>query len=103
MKRSMFAAALFCLLVPAALVQADQDASETFLLRYKFSSGEVFRTKVTHLVAVETTIQGVTETAKTRSVSTKAWKIREVADNGNATFDYVIEEVSMWNQMYGRQ
>lgn len=103
MKRKSFFVALLSFLAFASALRADQETPETFLLRYQFSPGEVFRTKVTHLVALETTIQGVTETAKTQSVSTKAWKINEVSADGQVTFDYVVESVSMWQQMSGRQ
>lgn len=74
-----------------------------YRLQYKFTPGEVFRVKVTHLVTVETTIKGATETAQTRSVSTKAWHIGAVDAEGNITFSYVIENVSMWQQFSGRQ
>lgn len=75
----------------------------SYRLRYRFSPNEVIRTKVVHLVAIETRIRGVSETAKTRSVSTKAWKITDVDDEGNTTFAYVVEDVSMWQQVSGRQ
>jgi hypothetical protein len=103
MKRRAFFVALLSFLVLGGGVRADEAEPETFLLRYQFTAGEVFRTKVTHLVALETTIQGVTETARTRSVSTKAWKIDKVSPDGEVTFDYVVESVSMWQQMSGRQ
>jgi hypothetical protein len=103
MKRRFLPVVWWSLLVLAGTAAADQGESETFFLRYRFSPGEVFRTKVVHLVAVETTVQGVTETAKTRSMSTKAWRINQAADDGQLTFDYVVESVSMWHQMSGRQ
>ena len=78
------------------------EASDSYQLRYTFSPGEVFRCKVTHLTTVETRIRGVTETAKTRSVSTKAWKILSVDQAGNTTFTYTVEDVSMWQQQSGR-
>lgn len=75
---------------------------ELYTLRYKFAAGETFRTKVVHLVTVETKIQGTTETAKTRSVSTKLWKITDVAADGNITFQHSVEAVDMWQKMTGR-
>ena len=78
------------------------EASDSYQLRYTFSPGEVFRCKVTHLTTVETRIRGVTETAKTRSVSTKAWKILSVDQAGNTTFTYTVEDASMWQQQSGR-
>jgi hypothetical protein len=75
----------------------------TYDLRYKFSEGEVRRTKVVHLVTVETKIKGTTETAKTRSVSTKRWQITNVDELGNITFLHTIDSVDMWQKMTGRQ
>lgn len=84
---------------PAASAAADK----TYRLQYKFTVGETVRSKVTHLVTVETKSHDVSETAKTRSVSTKAWKIQEVDAQGQITFSYLIESASMWQQMTGRQ
>lgn len=77
-------------------------AAETYVLRYRFEEGETFRTKVVHLVTVETKIQGTVETAKTRSVSTKLWKIDSVDDEGNITFVHMVEAVDMWQKMSNR-
>jgi hypothetical protein len=82
---------------------APEPASKTYRLQYKFTAGETFRLKVTHLVTVETKVKGVTETAKTRSVSTKTWKIASVDPQGNITFSYQVESASMWQQLSGRQ
>jgi hypothetical protein len=78
-------------------------ADQTYRLRYRFAPGESYRTKVVHLVTVETKIQGATETAKTRSVSVKAWKVTDVDGDGNITFTYAVEEASMWQQLSDRQ
>ena len=80
---------------------ADNGAA-THLLRYKFTPGEVCRFKVTHLTSVDTKIRGASETAKTRSVSTKVWKITGVDPQGNITFTYTVEDASMWQQLSGR-
>lgn len=78
------------------------DGGERYHLRYEFSPGEVFRCKVTHLTTVDTKIRGVTETAQTRSVSTKVWNILNVDQVGNVTFTYTVEDASMWQQLSGR-
>jgi hypothetical protein len=78
-------------------------AASTYRLAYRFSPGETFRLKVVHLVTVDTKIRGVSETAQTRSVSTKAWKITEVDAKGNTTFTYTVESVNMWQKLTGRQ
>jgi hypothetical protein len=77
--------------------------AERYQLRYRFTPGEVFRCKVTHLTTVETKIRGVSETVQTRSVSTKAWKIVEVSASGEITFTYTVEDVAMWQQGSGRE
>ena len=78
-------------------------SADTHRLQYKFAAGEEFRLKVVHLATVETKVQGVTETVQTRSVSTKAWKIKRVDPEGNITFSYCVEAASMWQQSSGRQ
>ena len=57
------------------LEKAKKKLAPTYTLAYKFQAGDVNRTKVVHLVTVETKIKGSTQTAKTRSVSTKIWRI----------------------------
>ncbi|HPM83115.1 MAG TPA: DUF6263 family protein [Candidatus Anammoximicrobium sp.] len=84
---------------PAAGAEAGET---TYQLRYKFTPGEVFRCDVTHLTTVETKIRGVAETAKTRSVSTKVWRISAVDPQGNITFTYTVEDASMWQQLSGQ-
>lgn len=79
-----------------------ENGEATHLLRYKFTPGEVCRFKVTHLTTVDTKIRGASETAKTRSVSTKVWKIAGVDPQGNITFTYTVEDASMWQQLSGR-
>lgn len=79
------------------------DPSATYDLSYKFTPGQAFHTKVVHLVTVETTIKGATQVAKTRSVSTKSWKIQEVSKDGNITFVHQVDHVDMWQSVTGRQ
>ena len=88
---------------PQAKDTANTKSETTHRLQYKFSAGEEFRLKVIHLATVETKVQGVTETVQTRSVSTKAWKIKSVDPEGNITFSYSVEAASMWQQSSGRQ
>jgi hypothetical protein len=72
-------------------------------LAYRFTPGEVIRTKVVHLATVETKIKGVAQTTKSRTISTRVWRIREVDAQGNITFDNSVEHVEMWNSVEGRQ
>ncbi len=72
-------------------------------LRYKFKPGEVVMTEVVHRANVRTTIQGTTQTAETRSCSTKTWKIESVDDAGVATFTHLVDNIEMWQKASGRQ
>ncbi|QDU30997.1 hypothetical protein ETAA8_61500 [Anatilimnocola aggregata] len=77
--------------------------TELYDLAYKFRPEQTFHTKVVHLVTVETTIRGATQVAKTRSVSTKTWKILSVAEDGKTTFVHSVDHVDMWQSVTGRQ
>jgi hypothetical protein len=86
----------------AELDKAKDKLAPTYLLAYKFAPGDEVRTKVVHLVTVETKIKGATQTAKTRTVSTKLWRIREINEQGQIIFEHVVEHVDMWNSVSGR-
>jgi hypothetical protein len=85
------------------LEKAKDSLAPTYLLAYKFAAGDEMRTKVIHLVTVETKIKGVSQTAKSRSVSTKLWRITKVDEQGNIVFENVVEHVDMWSSLTGRQ
>jgi hypothetical protein len=89
--------------VLAALEKAKENVASTYKLGYRFRPGETMRTKVVHLVTVESKIKGTAQNTKSRSVSTRAWIIREVDASGNITFDNVVEHVQMWNSVEGRE
>src|SRR5687768_1376276 len=89
--------------VAAELEKAKQQLAPKHLLAYKFAAGEQFRTKVVHLATVETKIKGTAQTTKSRTVSTRQWRIKDVAANGNITFENIVERVEMWNSVEGRQ
>jgi hypothetical protein len=76
---------------------------EKHLLRYRFLTGEVVRSKVIQQTKIETTIGGVTQTAEMTSISTKAWRVTNVDDTGRVTFDTMVEAIDMRTQMSGRQ
>lgn len=95
---------LACLifLVGASGVLGDDAADEIQLLRYQFTEGETLRWKVVHLGTTETTIQGNTQTSKSRSASTKLWRVSRVDDEGNTTFVHSVDHVEMWQQLTDR-
>jgi hypothetical protein len=105
-----FSAILWAADDPAAEKRASQldaakqrVAAQEHTLRYRFAAGETVRTKVTHLATVETKIQGTTQVARSRSISTKLWRITEVDAAGNITFTHMVENVAMWQQVTGRE
>jgi hypothetical protein len=105
MKRC-FAPALAGLLVLGliqSLVAEEPSDAKKYELRYKFAPGEVVMTEVVHQANVRTTIQGTTQTAETRSCSTKMWKIESVDDAGVATFTHLVDNIEMWQKASGRQ
>lgn len=85
------------------LAKAKGRLAPAYQLVYRFKAGEVQRTKVVHLATVDTKIKGVSQTTKSRSVSTRAWRINAVDQAGNITFENVVERVEMWNSVEGRQ
>ena len=91
---------------PSEQVTSDQkpeSGAERHLLRYRFRAGEVVRSKVIQQTKIETTIAGSTQAAEMTSISTKAWRVTKVEDDGRITFDTMIEAVDMRQQMSGRQ
>ena len=77
--------------------------SATYDLQYKFKPGETVRWEVVHRAAVDTTIQGTNQTAETRSISIKAWKVTDISDDGHITFVHSVESIDMWQKSQGRQ
>jgi len=77
-------------------------SAESYLLKYKFNEGDVIRTKVVHLVTVETKIKGTSQTAQSRSSSVKNWTIESINDNGDATFVHSVENIDMWQKVTDR-
>jgi hypothetical protein len=88
--KTLFLCVVALVSLPSAVIAHDYE------LIYKLTPGEEIRTQVVHLVTVESKIKGFTQTAKTRSVSTRLWKIVGVDAKGNITLDNIVESVSMW-------
>ncbi len=101
--RIISAIALASVLVAAPAFSAEEVAAEEYTLVYKFHAGEVVQSKVTHLVTVETKIRGVEQVARTRSISTKSWRIEEVAADGSIRFTHYVDDVDMWQSVTGRE
>jgi hypothetical protein len=93
---------LALVLLLASVASAEEAATEAWLLRYRFTAGEQVRWKVVHLATTETSIQGNTQSAKSRSASNKVWKVSKVDAGGDTTFVYSVESVDMWQQLPDR-
>lgn len=76
--------------------------NESYTLAYNFSPGEEIRARVIQLSTVETKIQGVVSVAKSRSISTKVWKITAVDAKGNITFENSVADLDMWESELGK-
>src|SRR6187551_3549314 len=62
----------------AELEKAKQKVAPTYRLAYQQKAGDNVWTRVVHLATVETKIKGVAQATKSRTVSTRLWKIRDV-------------------------
>src|SRR5262245_20928904 len=89
--------------VAEQLEKAKNRLGPAYPLAYKFAAGDEFRTKVVHLATVETKIKGTEQTSKSRTVSMRLWRIKEVTPAGHIIFENVVERVQMWNRVTGRE
>jgi hypothetical protein len=115
MTRSAFLSVLTLVFLAPAGLRAEDDArskleaikqrlaGEKHDLRYKFEAGETMRYEVLHLVVVDTKILETRQEAKTRSLSTKVWKVEGVDDKGNATIIHSVSDLDMWNRIHGEK
>jgi hypothetical protein len=116
LKFSWLVLSALCLFSPSGVIQGAEEQTpdetpatasgsdgQTYDLAYKFSPGETLRTEVVHRATVQTTIQGTSQTAETRSTSIKSWKIKDVTPEGTVTFVHMVESVDMWQQTQGRK
>ena len=76
--------------------QAD-DASQTYLLRYKLSQGEQLHYEVTHVAKTKTRVNGTEDLSNVHTVSNRHWDIKS-AEADKVTFDHIIDGVTMTQQ-----
>lgn len=86
----------------AELDKTKQQLAPAYLLAYKFAAGDEFRTKVVHLVTVQTKINGTQAEDSSRSVSNRLWRVKQVDGSGNIVFENIVESVDMWTKSTGR-
>lgn len=101
-KSTILGLAALGLLARIASLSAASPAGELYDLRYKFAVGERLRSEVVHRATIETSIQGTSQTAETRSKSIKLWTITDV-QAGQMTFINSVESIDMWQRMQGHQ
>jgi len=87
----------------AADETAEPAEPEKQLLAYKFQPGQLLRWEVEHRSNIRTTIDGTTDANESFSGSIKVWRVTDVADDGNITFQYSVERVRMRQKAQGRQ
>lgn len=81
----------------------DSAAQKTYRLRYQFRPNETIRWEVLQQSRVKTTVSGTTQVAEMVTRSTKAWRVKQIGDDGTVTFEHLVENVDMWQKFTGRQ
>lgn len=90
-----------CLWTAPAVIAADDggDAQKTkHLLRYQLKPGQEIHFEVEHLAKTKTRIRGTEELSNVRTVSTKVWRVVDVNDKGEMTFEHLVADVEMSQQ-----
>ena len=83
----------------AAITAAE--ATKEYRLAYRMTAGQNIRSRVVHLVSMDTKIEGEFESLKSRSVSTRVFQISNVDDQGNMTFVHLVEDAELWQKVTG--
>ncbi len=79
-----------------ATAQADPgEAAASVRLRYTFRAGEALSSRVEHRALTETTMNGVTESVETMTDSTRTWHVKNVDQDGVATLEQSVDNVTM--------
>jgi hypothetical protein len=77
------------------------EATKEYRLAYRMKAGQNIRSRVVHLVSMDTKIEGEFESLKSRSVSTRVFQISNVDDQGNMTFVHLVEDAELWQKVTG--
>ena len=73
-----------------------------YQLQYRLNEGELIRSRVVHLVSMDTKIDGEFENLKSRSVSTRVFQVNEVDAEGNITLVHRVEDADLWQKVTGQ-
>ena len=94
--RLSFIAFFMAMALPAVLA-----AEEEYLLRYRYTKGDVREWNVRQSLRITMSLKGKTDTTETLSRSTKIWKVVDIAEDGTATFEYQVGNVKMEKSQTG--
>ena len=83
------------LLAAITAVAADVRTETPVLLEYRFHTGERLGMQVAHRALTETTMNGTTQSVETMTDSTKTWHVVAVDDEGRATLEQSVDDVTM--------
>ncbi len=98
MLRTISLSLLTLLFLPLLCRPAAADEPDSCLLRYQLAEGELIRYEVEHLAKTKTRIRGTEDISNVRTISTKVWRVIDVSQDGQFTFEHFIESVSMSQQ-----
>ena len=90
---------LLALCLTCGIVQA---AEEPVTLRYQFQPAGRIVTQVAHRALTETTMNGTTPSVETMTDSTKTWTVIDVAEDGRATLEHSVDDVTMTSRTSDR-
>ena len=76
-----------------------QTKDDEFLLRYRLKTGETHRWQVEHFFNTDTSLGGASEKTACRNKSINCWKIVDVDEEGNMTFQQIVEQINMWRKI----
>lgn len=82
-------------LAATAVMAAGPPANPEVRLQYSFRPGDRITTQVAHRALTETTVSGTTQTVETMTDSTKIWTVVAVDDEGRATLEHSVDDVTM--------
>ena len=74
-----------------------------YQLQYRLNEGELIRSRVVHLVSMDTKIDGEFENLKSRSVSTRVFQVNEVDAEGNITLVHRVEDADLLQKGTGQK
>lgn len=100
--RPLSTACLALALLLSASICSRAEEGEKHLLRYKFKTGDTLRWEVDQRSSVKNTMEGTTQSAQTKTVSLKAWKVIDVLPSGEIEFLNLVERVRMENKLPDR-